>query len=86
VLPFFEKDEMNKNDFFDEAFDFESDEERSSYQKVIRHRKPDGDDWDESPESDKRSKRKNRWRDIEDRLAKKALRDNSDWNYGNYDF
>jgi len=74
---------MNKNDFFDE--DYELDEGSSSFRKTIRHRKPE-DEWDENSEMSKRNKKKNRWRDIEDRLAKKALRDNSEWSYENYDF
>jgi len=74
---------MNKNDFFDE--DYELDEDNSPFIKRMRHRKPD-DEWDEDSEVSKRNKKKTRWRDIEDRLAKKALRNDSDWNYNNYDF
>lgn len=74
---------MNKNDFFDE--DYELDEDNSPFIKRMRHRKPD-DEWDEDSEVSKRNKKKTRWRDIEDRLAKKALREDNDWSYGDYDF
>ena len=76
---------MNKNDFFDEDFDYQPEEESTSFKRSLRPKKPD-DDWDDDSEVDKRSKRKTRWRDIEDRLSRKALRENHNWDYGNYDF
>jgi len=86
VLSFFEKDEMNKNDFFDEDFDYQSEEETISFKRSLKHKKPDDGDWDDHSDGDKRNKRKTRWKDIEDRLSRKALRDNHDWDYSNYDF
>lgn len=76
---------MNKNDFFDEDFDYQPEEENTSFKRSLRPKKP-GDDWDDDSDVDKRSKRKTRWRDIEDRLSRKALRENHDWDYNNYDF
>ncbi|WP_415891130.1 hypothetical protein ACMXYV_07355 [Neptuniibacter sp. SY11_33] len=76
---------MNKKDFFDEDYEYEPDEGGSPFRKTFRHRKHD-EDWDQAQEENKRNKRKTRWRDIEERLAKKSLRENSDWSYGNYDF
>ncbi|WP_415898717.1 hypothetical protein [Neptuniibacter sp. QD48_11] len=76
---------MNKNDFFDEDYEYEPEEGGSHFRKTARHKKPD-DEWDQESEENKRNKRKTRWRDIEDRLAKKALREDSEWDYGNYDF
>lgn len=77
---------MNKNDFFDEDFDYHSDELNTSSKRSLKHKKTDNDDdWDDHSDENKRSKRKTRWRDIEDRLSRKELRDNSEWNYDNYD-
>ena len=76
---------MNKNDFFDEEYDYQPDVAGSPFRKIFRHRKHD-EEWNQDQEENKRNKRKTRWRDIEERLAKKNLRENSEWSYGNYDF
>lgn len=74
---------MSNDDFYDDADDF-SDEEIYASHKIHKHRKHE-DDWDNGSESKKKKRKVARWRDIEDKLAKQALRKQCTWEYADYD-
>lgn len=75
---------MNKDDYLDDDFDFEMEEESSHYRKSGKQKKHGDAEWDDEAEDSKRGKKKTRWRDIEERLARKELRKNSTCDYEDY--
>lgn len=76
---------MKKNDFFDEDFEYELESENSQSRNSTKPKKQD-DDWESAAEDSKRSKRRSRWRDIEDKLERRALRKNAHCDYDDYNF